>query len=65
MIARVSMLLSAAVVLTLGVLHLLYTFRGPKLRPRDPALLARMDEVAWDQPRDDDVAGMGRLQCEP
>jgi hypothetical protein len=36
---------SAAIVLALGILHLLYTFRGPKLRPRDPALEARMQEV--------------------
>lgn len=39
------MSLSALVVLTLGVLHLVYTFRGPKLTPRDPALQARMAEV--------------------
>ena len=41
----VLMSLSALVVLTLGVLHLVYTFRGPKLTPRDPALQARMAEV--------------------
>jgi hypothetical protein len=28
------------------VLHLVYTFRGPKLTPRDAALQARMAEVA-------------------
>jgi hypothetical protein len=39
------MTLSALVVLALGVLHLVYTFSGPKLTPRDPALQARMDEV--------------------
>jgi len=39
------MSLSALVILTLGVLHLVYTFRGPKLTPRDPALRARMAEV--------------------
>jgi hypothetical protein len=37
---------SAAIVLMLGVLHLVYTFRGPKLRPRDQALEARMQEVS-------------------
>lgn len=37
--------LSALIILTLGLLHLLYTFRGPKLRPRDAALEARMKEV--------------------
>jgi hypothetical protein len=46
MIARASMLLSAAVILALGVVHLIYTFRGPKLTPRDPALQARMREVS-------------------
>jgi hypothetical protein len=39
------MSLSALIVLALGVLHLFYTFRGPKLTPRDPALQARMAEV--------------------
>jgi len=37
---------SAAVILLLGLLHLLYTFHGPKLQPRDPVLLARMREVS-------------------
>jgi hypothetical protein len=39
------MSLSAAVLLTLGVLHLAYTFSGPLLTPRDAALQARMGEV--------------------
>jgi hypothetical protein len=39
------MTLSMLVILTLGVLHLVYTFRGTKLMPRDPALQARMAEV--------------------
>ena len=39
------MSLSALVLSTLGVLHLVYTFRGPKLTPRDPALQVRMAEV--------------------
>lgn len=38
--------LSAAVVLLLGLVHLLYTFRGPKLHPRDPDLIARMMAVS-------------------
>jgi hypothetical protein len=29
---------SAAIILTLGLLHLLYAFRGPKLHPREAAL---------------------------
>ena len=36
---------AAAILLLLGLLHLIYTFRGPKLLPRDPALQARMAEV--------------------
>jgi hypothetical protein len=37
---------SAAVVLLLGLLHLLYTFSGPKLLPRDRELQTRMQEVS-------------------
>ncbi|HSV53950.1 MAG TPA: hypothetical protein VLJ57_17670 [Burkholderiaceae bacterium] len=37
---------SAAILLVLGLAHLLFTFRGRKLHPRDPALKARMQEVA-------------------
>jgi hypothetical protein len=37
---------SAAIILLLGLLHLLYTFRGPNLRPRDPDLTARMMAVS-------------------
>ena len=40
------MVLSAAVILALGIIHLLYTFRGPKLMPRDRELQARMREVS-------------------
>lgn len=39
------MTLSTLVLLTLGVLHLIYTFSGAKLTPRDPALQTRMNEV--------------------
>ena len=46
MIARACIVLSAAVILALGVIHLVYTFRGPKLMPRDRALQARMREVS-------------------
>ena len=35
-----------AIVLVLGSLHMLYTFRGVKLHPRDAALMARMHEVS-------------------
>jgi len=37
---------SAAIVLLLGLVHLLYTFRGPELRPRDADLQARMEETS-------------------
>jgi hypothetical protein len=37
---------SAATILALGVVHLVYTFFGPKLTPRDAALRARMSEVS-------------------
>lgn len=36
---------SAAILLVLGLIHLLYTFHGPKLFPRDAALKQRMMEV--------------------
>lgn len=42
MLAGVLIALSAAIVLTLGTIHLLYTFWGPKLRPRDSAVQAAM-----------------------
>ena len=37
---------SAAIVLLLGLLHLLYTFRGSKLLPRDAELQQRMSSVS-------------------
>jgi len=37
---------SAAIILLLGLLHLLYTFSGPKLLPRDRELQVRMQEVS-------------------
>jgi len=37
---------SAAIILLLGFAHLLFTFYGPKLVPRDPELQARMREVS-------------------
>jgi hypothetical protein len=39
------MLASAGIVALFGVLHLAYTFRGPKLLPRDPGLVASMKAV--------------------
>ncbi|HEY8182520.1 MAG TPA: hypothetical protein VII32_09785 [Thermoanaerobaculia bacterium] len=37
---------SSAIVLVLGLMHLLYTFYGPKLLPRDRELQTRMQEVS-------------------
>lgn len=45
MIASVLVGTSAAIVLVLGLAHLYFTFVGPRLRPRDAALQARMGEV--------------------
>ena len=36
--AKILMILSASIIFTLGVVHLVYTFYGPNLKPRDPAL---------------------------
>jgi hypothetical protein len=44
--ARVLMLLSASIVLALGVVHLVYTFWGPNLTPRDPALQISMSQIS-------------------
>jgi hypothetical protein len=38
MISLILVALSAAIVLTLGMIHLLYTFSGPKLHPRERRL---------------------------
>ena len=46
MIATVLMVTSAAVLFALGTMHLVITFVGPKLMPRDPALQVRMSEVS-------------------
>ncbi len=40
------MLASAGIILTLGVVHLAYTFYGNKLSPRDAALQAAMRAVS-------------------
>ena|SRR5437762_11107918 len=37
---------SAVIILLLGLIHLLYTFHGRKLHPRDTALQTRMKEVS-------------------
>src|SRR6202789_2667988 len=44
--ARILMVFSASIVLTLGVLHLVSTFWGPSLTPRDPALEISMSQIS-------------------
>jgi len=46
MLAVVLMTLCAAIILLLGTVHLIYTFWGPKLRPRDPTLQISMSEIS-------------------
>jgi hypothetical protein len=44
--AKILMVLSASIVFMLGVVHLVYTFWGAKLTPRDPALQISMSQIA-------------------
>lgn len=46
MAARVLMVVSASIVLTLGVVHFIYTFWGQNLTPRDHALQISMSQVS-------------------
>lgn len=46
MLAISLMAVSAGILLALGTLHLVYTFWGPKLTPRDPALRTAMTQVS-------------------
>ena len=46
MIASGCIVASAAILFALGSVHLLYTFVGAKLAPRDPALKTRMAQSA-------------------
>lgn len=46
MLPRVLVGLSAGIILTLGGVHLLYTFWGRKLLPRDPELQSSMKDVS-------------------
>ncbi len=45
MASIILMLISAGIALVLGVIHLVYTFSGSNLLPRDPALLTAMKEA--------------------
>lgn len=42
MIAQWLVAAGAAIMLALGLLHLLFTFKGKKLHPRDPEVMAQM-----------------------
>lgn len=46
LLASTLMALSAGIMLVLGVLHLVFTFHGPRLLPREPALQQRMQAVS-------------------
>ena len=46
MLPRILVSLSAGVILALGVVHLLYTFWGPKLLPRDSELQSAMETAS-------------------
>ena len=46
MAAKVLMILSASIMLVLGVVHLGYTLWGAKLTPRDPALQISMSQTS-------------------
>lgn len=54
-LASLLVLASAAIVGTLGSLHLLFTFRGTRLLPRDPALIAQMQAVSMELTRETSV----------
>jgi hypothetical protein len=45
-LASVFMAASAAVIFALGALHLVYTFHGTKLQPRDADLRRRLEQVS-------------------
>ena len=46
MAVKILMMLSAGIILLLGIMHLLFTFTGAKLTPRDPALQESMRSVS-------------------
>ncbi len=46
MITTLFLTASGGIILALGMVHLLYTFRGPRLRPRDAHLQTSMTQVS-------------------
>ncbi len=46
MISRILVAASATIIFGLGITHLVFTFFGPKLTPRDPELVEKMKAVS-------------------
>jgi hypothetical protein len=46
LVSKLLMVLSASIIFTLGSAHLVYTFWGPNLTPRDPALQISMSQIS-------------------
>jgi hypothetical protein len=46
LLSRLLMSLSSGIALVFGAMHLLYTFHGPKLLPRDPAVRLAMEQTS-------------------
>jgi uncharacterized membrane protein len=46
LLAKIFMIASATIILVLGTVHLIYTFWGTKLTPRDPALQMSMKKIS-------------------
>jgi len=59
------MIVGAGIALALGILHLIYTFSGNKLTPRDSALQMRMAEVPPVITRQTDVESLCLFQRHP
>ena len=55
MLASLAMFASAVIIGTLGSVHLVYTFVGVKLHPRDPRLIRRMQQTSMVLTRDTSV----------
>jgi uncharacterized membrane protein len=46
LLAKIFMIASATIILVLGTVHLIYTFWGTKLTPRDPGLQMSMKKIS-------------------
>jgi hypothetical protein len=64
--AKILMVLSASIVFALGAIHLVYTFSGPELTPRDPCAASGHESgFACHYEGNNNVAVLGGLQCKP